>query len=134
MGSIEFEVTFYVDKADLDKYQEEDFEREFKNCFFSSSTAENDSTSEIVAGELCSLYSSEGGAPSIDSLDVNDFKINLETLKGEFIITFQIHRIFGCSDIDTHESDYFEFNFLVDLQNQNFVCSSENMIVSFSPE
>lgn len=133
MRKIEFVVPIIsTDDVELEEYQEDDFEKEFRDSFFCDYNDEYSSISLKVSGEILSLYSSEGGAPEIHFLEVDSFSIDLTDYTGSFYLQYEIHRTFGCSDLDSQESDYLEFNF--EIADGKFCCESTNTITAFTPE
>lgn len=132
MSEINFIVPTYIDSEDFDDYDENDFEEEFKKSFFSDNGDEYSSIAIKTTADILCIYSSEGGAPDIHFLQVEDFSIDLQSFIGSFNLQYEVHRTFGCADIDTREEDYFHFKF--EIIDNEFHCSSANTIVSFSPE
>ncbi|GEM67583.1 hypothetical protein SMI01S_11890 [Sphingobacterium mizutaii NBRC 14946 = DSM 11724] len=129
---IYIEIQIYTEIETEDLNEDVLFEL-FKDELLSSSM-EFDGPLDRICGEIALTLSSEGGSPDVDDLEIEGFSFDEESLTGEFILNYTVNRIFTCSDLNSHDRSYLEFEFVFDLPNQTFKCSSINNFSQFSPE
>lgn len=55
--------------------------------------------------------SDKDGAPQINDLTISEYRVDENQKKGKFRLNFQIDRQFCCSDTQSCQTDYIDFNF-----------------------
>lgn len=56
-------------------------------------------TSSKICGMLAQYHIGEG-SPSVDEFEIEDEDFDLNTLSGSFILTYIVHRYYGCDDMN----------------------------------
>ncbi|MBK0379295.1 hypothetical protein [Mucilaginibacter segetis] len=66
---------------------------------------------ERILSILFDYHDDNGGAPEIDDFEIVDAFYDPNSLKGKVEIQYWIYFYYGCSDLNTEEDDYENWNF-----------------------
>jgi hypothetical protein len=74
---------------------------------------------ETLLNGILDYYSSDGGAPEIDGLEITDCDFNTENRTGNMHIDFLVNRYYGCSDLNSSDYDTQKWTFQIDVPNEH---------------
>lgn len=83
------------------------------------------SLEEEIQERLAGMYVDEGGSPSVDCIELIDFKKGQNQFEGEFNLQFTVYKTYGCDDLNKEYDDYLKFKYNVDIENSIIRCFSE---------
>ncbi|SEL97708.1 hypothetical protein [Parapedobacter koreensis] len=89
---------------------------------------------EGLKRDIAELYAGSGLTPAVENISIAVTSFDNESGKGKFRMTYVLHRQFSCSDIQTTESDYIDWEFAIDSERLRIDCTSTTPLVWSSYE